>query len=378
MKPGEKKAAAGRGLVRSPAAERPLTNAQETFRALLARLESLRESVDIEEEKLDAVLNFYATEIVPKIASQTALQKELVRALAPYFNKTHFPRKQERFEIREMIQEFLNEISNVEKGLIDADLREIYGTVHAIDYAEHERKTLASVKEALAKTFAEAGLEADFSELESATSEADFMAKAEELSARVRRMKEAEMEAAHCRDAGHHPHEDENVRAAEEFRKKSIAALYKQLARVLHPDLERDRERQKEKVELMQELTVAFRQNDLHTLLRLEMQWIEKEGGDIEHLTEEKLGVYNEFLARQVDGLEKRLRDLVLHPRYRPILVWHNRRAQPINGPDKARELDERVAALDHAVRLIRAATTADDVRTAIGPFRPATQYPNI
>jgi hypothetical protein len=277
-----------------------------------------------------------------------------------------------------MMQEFLNEISNAEKGLIDADLREIYGTVHAVDYAEHERKTLASVKEALAKTFAEAGLEADFSELESATSEADFMAKAEELSARVRKMKEAELEAAHCRDAGHHSTEDESVRAAEEFRKKSIAAIYKQLARVLHPDLERDSERQKEKVELMQELTVAFRQNDLHTLLRLEMQWIEKEGGDIEHLTEEKLGVYNEFLARQVDGLEKRLRDLVLHPRYRPILVWRNRRAQPINGPDKARELDESIATLEQAVRLLSAAKTADDVCTAIVPYRSATQYPHV
>ena len=379
IKPGNKKATAGvHGLVPSPAVDRPLTKAQETFRTLLARLESLRESIDTEEEKLDAVLNFYAVEIVPRTARETALKKQMVRALAPCLNKTFFSRKQERFEIREMIQELLNEISNVEKGLTDSDLREIYGTVHAVDYAEHERKTLASVKEALAKTFAEAGLEADLSELESATSEADFMARAEELSARLRKMKEAEMEAAHCRDAAHHSAEDENVRAAEEFRKKSIAAIYKQLARVLHPDLERDSERQKQKVELMQELTVAFRQNDLHTLLRLEMQWIEKEGGDIEHLTEEKLGVYNEFLERQVDGLEKRLRDLVLHARYRPILVWHNRRAQPIHGSDKARELDDSIAMLERAVQMVGASTTPDEVLAAVGPFRSASKYPQV
>jgi hypothetical protein len=124
----------------------------------------------------------------------------------------------------------------------------------------------------------------------------------------------------------------------------------------------------------MQELTVAFRQNDLHTLLRLEMQWIEKEGGDIEHLTEEKLGVYNDFLARQVDGLEKQLRDQILHARYRPILVWHNRRAQAIDGPDKARELDDSIAALEHSVRLVAVAMTPEEVLTAIGPFRRATQ----
>jgi hypothetical protein len=372
MKRGEKNG----GLVPTPAADRPLTKAQESFRSLLAKVESLRESIDTEEEKFDATLSFYAAEIVPRTARQTALQKELVRALAPYFDKTLFPRKQERFDIKERIQEFLNEIAAAEQGLTDIDLREIYDRVHSVAYAEHEQKTLAAVKEALAKTFAEAGLEADFSELESATSEADFMAKAEELSARARKMREAEMEAERCRDAGHHSTEDED-RAEEERRKRSIATIYKQLARVLHPDLERDSERQKQKVELMQELTVAFRQNDLHTLLRLEMQWIENESGDVEHLTEEKLGVYNEFLARQVDGLEKRLRGLAFHPRYRPILVWNNRRAETIDGADTARELDDSIATLEHAVQLIRAARTADDVRVAIGPLRPSTENPH-
>jgi hypothetical protein len=371
MKPRERK---GDGLVPTPAADRPLTKAQEAFRTLLSRLESLRESVDSEEEKLDASLSFYAAEIVPRMTRLTALQKKLVRALAPYVNKTFLPRKQERLEIKELIQEFLNEIAKTERGLTDADIREIYGTVHSVAYDEHERRTLETVKEALAKMFAEAGLEADFSELDTATSEAEFMARAEELSARVRKMKEAELEEAHCRDAGHHSTEDEDLRAAEEFRKRSIATIYKQLARVLHPDLERDSERRKQKVELMQELTVAFRQNDLHTLLRLEMQWIEKEGSNLERLTEEKLGVYNEFLSRQVDALEKRLRDLVLHPRYRPILIWKDRRAQTMAGPDKARELDESIAAVEQSLRLMAAAKTSDDLRAAIGPIRSSTE----
>jgi len=378
MKSSDRKTSGVRGLVPTPTADRPLTKAQEAFRSLLARLESLRESIDSEEEKLDAALSFYAAEIVPRISRKTALQKELVRGLAPCFNKAFLPRKQERVEIRELIQEILDEIAKTEKGLIDSDLREIYGTVHAVDYAEHERKTLATVKAALAKTFAEAGIEADFSELESATSEADFMAKAEEISARVRKMKEAEMEDAHCRDAAHHSAENDRAREEEEFRKRSIARIYRQLARVLHPDLERDSERQKQKVELMQELTVAFRENDLHTLLRLEMQWIEKEGSNVERLTEEKLSVYNEFLARQVDALEKELRDLVLHARYRPIMVWKDRRAQSIDGPEMARELDQSISEIERAVRLLGGAKTADDVRIAITPLRPATQYPQV
>src|SRR5258706_15712110 len=92
------------GLVPTPPAVRSLTPAQEIFRNLLARVEALRESIDAEEKKLDAALSFYAAEIVPRLAKQTARRKELVRALAPHVNKTFLPRKQERLELLEMIE----------------------------------------------------------------------------------------------------------------------------------------------------------------------------------------------------------------------------------------------------------------------------------
>jgi hypothetical protein len=369
MKTNEGKAAGMPGLVPTPNAERPLIGAQKTFRALLVKVESLRESIDAAEAELDATLSFYATEIVPGLARQAAQQKEVVRALAPYINESFFGRS-ERLEFRELIRDLLDEIATTEKGLTDADLREIYNVFHGVGYAKDEQKAMAATKAALAKMFADAGIEADFSELDSAASEAEFMEKAEALMARVRKMKQAEAEAARCAEHGRHATEDEDIRAAEEFRKRSIANIYKQLARVLHPDFERDGDRQKEKVELMQELTEAYRQNDLHTLLRLEMQWIENEGGNVDRLTEEKLNVYNEVLSGQVEGLEKRLQDLVFHPRYRPIVVFNNGLTRAINGPDKARELDDSIAAIESCIALMGSAQTADDVRSAIVSLR--------
>jgi hypothetical protein len=357
-------------LVPTPAEDRPLTRAQETFRFLLARVESLRASIDAEEQELDAALSFYAEELVPRFAKQTALQKDLVRALAPYLNKTFFPRRDERVEFKELARKVLDEIADRDRGLIDEDLRQIYNLLHGVGYTKDERKTLVAVKEALARAFAEAGLDVDFSELESSASEAEFMARAEGLIARARRMKEAEAEAAHCAEHGRHATEDEHLRAEEESRKRSIANIYKQLARVLHPDLERDTERQKYKVQLMQELTVAYRQNDLHTLLRLEMQWIANEGGDIDRLTEEKLGVYNEVLSGQVRGLQQRLLSLMFHPRYRSIVVFNDGPARVINGADKARDLERSITAIERCLALMEAAKTADEVRAAIGTLR--------
>jgi len=364
-------------LVPTPTEDRPLSKAQKMFRVLLAKVESLRVSIDAEEEELDATLSFYAEEIVPRLAKQTAVQKDLVRALAPYVNKSFFPRREERVEFKELIRELLDEIANNERGLTDVDLREIYNAVHGVGYAQDERKAIANAKAALAQMFVEAGLDVDFSELESAASEAEFMARAAALIARMRKLKEAEAEDAHCAEHGHHVTEDEQLRIAEEFRKRSIANIYKQLARVLHPDLERDTDRQQKKVQLMQELTAAYRQNDLHTLLRLEMQWIENEGGDIERLTEEKVGVYNEILLEQVKGMENRLRDLLFHPRYRPIVVFNEGLSRRMNGPEKAQDLDHSIAAIESTIALMEAAKTAEDVRAAIQAFRTRRAHGN-
>jgi len=353
-------------LVPTPAAERPLSKEQRTFLSLLEKVESLRQSIDAEEAELDATLAFYAAEIFPKLVRRTALQKELVRALAPYVNKSFFPNREERLEFKALAQDLLDQIAKAERGLPDDDLRDIYNVLHGVGYAQDEQKTIAAARAELEKFFAEEGLEPDFSELDDAVSEADFMAKAEALMARIRRMKQEEAEAARCAEHGRHGTQDEEARAAEEFRKRSIANIYKQLARVLHPDFERDADRQKQKVQLMQELTEAYRHNDLHTLLRLEMQWIENEGGNIERLTHEKLQVYIEVLRGQAEGLEGRLRDLVFHPRYRLIVVFNNGLTKPIHGPDKAREVDDNIAAIERSIALMETAKTADDVRAAV------------
>src|SRR5262245_52901235 len=142
-------------LVFMPTPDRPLTKAQQTFRTLLAKVASLRESIDADEEELDATLSFYAKDIVPRLTRQTTLQKELVRALAPYLNKTFFPRREERVLFKELARELLDEIANAEKGLIDVDLREIYNAVHGVGYAQDERKAIAAAKAALAERFAE-------------------------------------------------------------------------------------------------------------------------------------------------------------------------------------------------------------------------------
>ncbi len=60
-----------------------------------------------------------------------------------------------------------------------------------------------------------------------------------------------------------------------EKRKKEpqIDALYKRLAKMLHPDLEQDEGEKERKLHLMQTLTSAYETQDIHTLILLEEKW---------------------------------------------------------------------------------------------------------
>jgi hypothetical protein len=103
----------------------------------------------------------------------------------------------------------------------------------------------------------------------------------------------------------------------------------------------------------MQELTVAYRNNDMHTLLRLEMEWIQREEGDIERLTDEKVAIYNQTLKVQVQDLERELNELPYHPRYQPIAVIDGPFGATIrtNGPAEARAMDEVNASMEASIR---------------------------
>jgi hypothetical protein len=112
----------------------------------------------------------------------------------------------------------------------------------------------------------------------------------------------------------------------EDAHNRNISTIYKQLARVLHPDLEQDVIIKEEKESLMKQLTAAYKNKDMYTLLRLEIQWIHKENKHLERLSEEKLEIYNRLLKQQIKELEEEHDMLLSHPRYLPLkdFFYHN------------------------------------------------------
>ena len=115
---------------------------------------------------------------------------------------------------------------------------------------------------------------------------------------------------------------EEEKKEAEEIKNKSIRSVYLALAKVLHPDTEMDLSLKADKEEILKQVTVAYDQKDLVTLLKLEMEWVHKTSEHLEKLTDDKLKVYISALKQQVAELEREKYSMRYHPRYSPIMDY--------------------------------------------------------
>ena len=351
--------------------DRPLTPAQRNFNRLVAQVEKLREKLEREMRRLDASLKYHAEHLHPRLQRISALRKDLIRGLGPFLEDKHLSQKQREL-LRMLIAEQL-EMTVLEGGSLDEDdLRRIFSRVHGVRYEDAAREELDEARSEMESMLSEFGIEVDLSDLSPDTTEEEIAARMARVVAEMRdRVQEPPPEDERPRSKRHQQRE-ERARQAEEARKKGIASIYKQLARVLHPDLEPDPERRERKLAFMQELTAAYRSNDLHTLLRLELQWIEREERNLDRLTEEKLAVYNQVLREQVAELKDEIENLKYDPRYEAIVVPDGPIGMRVmnDGPARAWQIDRAIPAIEASVERLQGKAALKEVLATIRAFR--------
>jgi exonuclease VII small subunit len=334
---------------------RPLSKAQQAFNRLVARIDSLRQKLESETRRLDAALAYYGQHLYPRLRRKTELRKGLVRALAAFLGDKRLKGKKERATLSQILADHLQEILFAEGSLADDDLRSLFERVHGRGFDEAATEEFEAQREQIESMLSDLGIDIDLSDVKPGMSDEALAAKAAETMARLRQEFEEKQQSSipPRRKSQRQMEKEERQRQAEELRKKTVATIYKQLARVLHPDLEPDAARRPQKEALMQELTAAYRNNDMLTLLRLEMEWIKREEGDIERLSDEKLAIYNQTLNEQVQNLEQELYELPYHPRYQPIAIQDGPFGFRIqtDGPVQAYELDNANAVMEASTR---------------------------
>ena len=328
-------------LVATPG--RPLTKAQKKFDRLLRKVETLRAERGRTTARWDAFVKIYQERIHPEERRMLARRKQVVLLLAAQWRKPKGLGKLQREQLAALLAGQLRTLAEEGPELMDEELRALWSELQparepeeeegAGDAADHgEADDQAAIPPELGELIDQLGL--DRKAFHSRMSSEEIMREIErqmrdgpgvapsgdddgergatgETSGRGggARPRSSRQEAAERKAA-------ERAAAREEARKRTVVSIYKQLAKVLHPDLEQDSAMRDRKHALMQELTKAYREGDLHTLLRLELAWLKREEGDLERLGDEKVGIYCELLEEQVEELQAEIRDVPFSPRF--------------------------------------------------------------
>ncbi len=103
---------------------------------------------------------------------------------------------------------------------------------------------------------------------------------------------------------------EEKLRQEAQNITKTVQNVYRQLVKEFHPDREQNSIERERKTLIMQRITEAYEKDDLFELLRLQLEYKQKDSGDFAILPDQQLKYYNKLLKEQVQELEAELRDL--------------------------------------------------------------------
>ncbi len=361
---------ADRSLAIRSAPGRPLGKEERAFNRALARLQALSRALDEENRRLDRLLVFHAAEIRPRIDRGVALRIGLVRALAPFLDDRRLTKGQHRV-LRRILIEQLDDVLTHLADKPDPDLQALFERLHDVSYAQAVQDDIEEAQAGMAAIFDELGLDVEVPELHADMTEEDAAAAAAQLAHELRRAEESH-DAAKRK-----PRHETTARAAEErarrhemLRKDSLSAVYRRLAKELHPDLERDPAERERKSRVMQDVTAAYTRGDLHGLLQLEVEWLVPSGAAA-RLSGDKLRAYTAILKEQATELEAELQLLRLQPRYAALILEGPFGApMVIDGRREVERLDGMIAQIDAALQRLSSDQALTEIRGAIQEYR--------
>ncbi len=307
-------------VIRIKQPKETLNEDQMTFRRLKNQLETLKEKERKRQTELDQGLLFYHEKIrIEEEKIDRALEERIHYAYQLYKTAKSFS-KRELNALRELI------LIDIDSLLKSAGIHGMPKKVEEIGKALGWKGAEATLKdeldpmiEEIETMFASQGIKIDLSHVDVKDSEEEIIRKLfEQVNTGM-----DEKENLSPKQSAKKSNKQQKI---EELQKKSMNAIYKQLAKALHPDLEFDPEKKAKKEEQMKRLTLAYENGDLPTLLELEQEWVDSSSRHSAIESSEQLKIYNGILRQQIGVIKDRIEMLFLHPRYLPIQQFYEDR----------------------------------------------------
>ena len=310
-------------IIRQDKGKPPLNKSQKTFNRLIRQVEQLQKKIELQQKHLDELFHYYGQRLRPLEVEVCKRQTTLIKRLFQLSQSVKRLTEKHVFGLEQALKNLLSDILAVTERPEDDEMEAIFKMINGKTYNEIWEDELEEMKDQLNYFARINDMDVNLDWFHKDMDEDAIMEKMFDEAKRLRGQKD-EREAKEARKyrTKRQIKKEQLEKETEELKNRSLSEIYKQLAKVLHPDLEPDPERKKEKEALMKKLTVAYKEKNLHALLLLELEWIHKEEGELEKLTELKLNSYNEMLKTQIIELENELYAMRKHPRYEPLFGY--------------------------------------------------------
>lgn len=316
---GKIRIAMSKELKHTPQTGKKLSRNQQMFNGLTLRIESLKEELASEQDKLERLGEMYAREVAPMHVRIAETRYAVAKALARASERIGFQRRVQE-DITRTIVELCSEAFAVLEP--DGEMEDFYNRWARQSYREEQNEQLYRAKEMFADMMRDRyDMDIDVEDIEDSTE--GFA----QFRQRIRQQQEQERKDFWKQSAAQSQKQkakEAAAKAEEELRRKGIRSVYIALAKVLHPDGENDATLKAEKEELMKRVTAAYEEQDLQTLLKLELEWVHKTTENLDRQTDDKLKVYLAVLRQQVSELEAQKLELVHAPRFAQVSPYAN------------------------------------------------------
>lgn len=359
------------------------SKARSLFTKRLKQVATLRQKIIKTQLLLDHALDGFHRDAVPILQRLATHRVELTASLHRH---SQSPIKLSKFQLEKLrlvIHHQLNEACNAmpePSDALKALFQEIEGVTLDQFNKDMEQVEFERFKDNMSAQFNAMGVEIDLDDIALEGSQAEILAK---IAERVRTQAAEQQAAPHAAPkppklSKKQLNKQAQLEAAQAVRNQTLAALYKRLALVLHPDLEQDPARKLHKEELMKQLTAAKEKADLHTLLRLEVEWLAGlEGDAADKAADAKLNIYNEALKAQIDELNFECGALQHQPRYLPLLQIFSEHVQlsKVRIPDYVMSIQDELYAIVTSIALLQGPRARHELLAIINSFELA-QWP--
>ena len=288
-----------------------LSKEQAKFNNYLKKIKATKGQIEALKEANAWLIKVGTERVLPIDRLDVVANKDFLLALDGH-RELHKLSESQRRKFDEMMLQEIEEVMNYEEF---DDLKPLFEKYAGKNYDEHVAEEEATAKQQAANMMNmmfDMDISAD-DEIE------DVMEKVAKKKAAAEAEAEARQAAATERQATKKMSDKQRERAgkqaaAEADMNKTTKQIYVDLVKNFHPDQETDEVRRQWKTEIMQKVTVAYKENDFLKLIELQISLLEERENRLEGLGDEQLKYFNKSLREQLGELEYEAQ--MVHPHY--------------------------------------------------------------